>query len=145
MRKSWISETNREMIHNRDNWTCWYCAKDLSIFRDDFYKGRHMHIDHLVPVSRGGPHELWNFVTACAKCNLQKKHKTLDEFRQTKLAYLIRVVEHILEDPIFAEKFYITHGCPIQKMAVSIANLGLLQSLRNNTFKYTFPGELVCQ
>lgn len=35
------------------------------------------HIDHIVPLSRGGKHEIDNLVTACAKCNTTKHNKLL--------------------------------------------------------------------
>jgi 5-methylcytosine-specific restriction endonuclease McrA len=42
---------------------CFYCG------------GRAQHIDHFVPLSRGGSHDLDNLVAACAACNLSKGAK----------------------------------------------------------------------
>ena len=44
---------------------CWYCSETLTNF----------HIEHRIPVSRGGPHELGNIVLSCAPCNLRKGTK----------------------------------------------------------------------
>ena len=30
------------------------------------------HVDHIVPLSKGGEHQEWNLVIACAPCNLAK-------------------------------------------------------------------------
>lgn len=38
------------------------------------------HADHIIPLARGGKHELANLTIACATCNLRKRNKTPDEF-----------------------------------------------------------------
>ena len=42
--------------------------------------GEFEHVDHAVPLSRGGPHTLDNLVPSCASCNCSKGTMTLDEF-----------------------------------------------------------------
>lgn len=37
--------------------------------------------DHLIPVSRGGPHGLRNIVVCHRKCNEDKANRTLEEYR----------------------------------------------------------------
>ena len=37
-------------------------------------------IDHIVPVSKNGPTELWNLTPACRPCNLRKRDKDLNVF-----------------------------------------------------------------
>jgi len=39
----------------------------------------HVHMDHVVPVSRGGLHCAENLLPACASCNLSKGAKLLEE------------------------------------------------------------------
>jgi 5-methylcytosine-specific restriction endonuclease McrA len=39
-----------------------------------------MHVDHAIPVSRGGSDEWHNLVPACEPCNLKKHAKTPEEF-----------------------------------------------------------------
>ena len=41
------------------------------------------HIDHVVPVSRGGTNDRENLVYCCTSCNLSKHDKTLEEWRPT--------------------------------------------------------------
>jgi len=45
---------------------------------DKIVKG---HVDHIVPVSRGGTNERNNLAWVCAECNAQKGDKSLVEFR----------------------------------------------------------------
>lgn len=46
--------------------------------------GIHYHVDHILPVSRGGTHEKDNIQLLCPACNMSKSDKTNEEF----LAYL---------------------------------------------------------
>lgn len=52
-------------------WRCWWCGDDC--------KDRH-HVDHLVPLSRGGHNGPGNIVIACPHCNLSKKDRLPDEW-----------------------------------------------------------------
>lgn len=54
---------------------CNYCRCELS-----FEDRRSWHIDHVVPLARGGTHELSNLVVACPPCNHSKGSKMLDEW-----------------------------------------------------------------
>lgn len=59
-----ISARVRFEIFERDGFTCQYCgakAPDVEL-----------HVDHIVPVSKGGTNDPGNLVTACARCNLGK-------------------------------------------------------------------------
>lgn len=42
--------------------------------------GKFEHVDHAIPLSRGGLHTLSNLRPSCAKCNLRKGTKTISEF-----------------------------------------------------------------
>ena len=57
---------SRFPILNRDGFTCFYCG------RSSYKHGVELHIDHVVPVSRGGLDIASNLVTSCAECNLGK-------------------------------------------------------------------------
>jgi 5-methylcytosine-specific restriction endonuclease McrA len=48
---------------------CAYCGKQSE------------HLDHVVPLYRGGTHSIGNLVAACATCNLSKGKKLLSEWR----------------------------------------------------------------
>jgi 5-methylcytosine-specific restriction endonuclease McrA len=48
---------------------CYYCG------------AQHQHIDHLVPISRGGRHSVGNLISSCSNCNLSKNNKFLVEWK----------------------------------------------------------------
>lgn len=49
---------------------CFYCKKDLENF----------HIDHYIPISKGGKHIKENLRLSCPKCNLRKHNKDPEVF-----------------------------------------------------------------
>lgn len=62
---------SRAYIVARDNGTCHLCGKKC---RPD-----EIHLDHLVPLSRGGDHSAANLRVACAACNLSKRAEARGE------------------------------------------------------------------
>ena len=62
-----ISDKLRYQVLKRDNFKCCACgaspAKDPSV---------ELHIDHIVPYSKGGETAIDNLQTLCSKCNLGK-------------------------------------------------------------------------
>lgn len=62
---------SRENIFLRDHYQCQYCGVDFS------YK--ELTLDHVMPISRGGPKSWKNLVTACHKCNHKKGSRTPGE------------------------------------------------------------------
>lgn len=61
----------REQVFERDDYTCHYCGS----------RGVRLECDHVLPVSRGGGHDLDNLVTACFACNRSKRAKTVEEWQ----------------------------------------------------------------
>lgn len=61
----------KRRVFERDDFTCVYCG----------VRGARLECDHIIPVSRGGDHELSNLATSCFKCNRSKAAKTVDEWR----------------------------------------------------------------
>jgi hypothetical protein len=61
----------RQIILARDNFRCVYCGETEA----------DLHIDHIVPISRGGTNDESNLATACATCNSSKRDKMLSEWR----------------------------------------------------------------
>jgi len=62
-------------LFEKQDGKCFYCRKLLFSSFDRVY-----HIDHKVPLSRGGENDISNIALACAHCNLTKHNKTADEF-----------------------------------------------------------------
>lgn len=50
----------RARVLRRDNNVCQYCGREAT------------EVDHVVPVSRGGSHNLTNLVASCSACNAKK-------------------------------------------------------------------------
>jgi len=61
----------RAAVYARDKFTCQYCGA----------RDQRLECDHVIPLSRGGPSDLGNLVTACKPCNRSKGAKTLQEWR----------------------------------------------------------------
>lgn len=62
----------RALVLKRDNYTCQYCGK----------VGGKLEVDHVIPFSKGGSNEMCNLVTACQRCNRQKRDKSKEEYLQ---------------------------------------------------------------
>lgn len=60
-------------IRNAKSVACHWCRKPVP-------KG-HRHIDHVVPLAKGGSHCVTNLVPACASCNRRKSAKLPGDFR----------------------------------------------------------------
>ena len=58
----------KQKIYQRDNYTCQKCG-----YRDVTTNG--LHIDHIIPVSKGGMTVEQNLQVLCRKCNLSKSDK----------------------------------------------------------------------
>lgn len=54
---------------------CSYCKCPIDI------ADRSVHLDHYIPLSKGGAHSITNVVWACAKCNLRKNDKLPKDFK----------------------------------------------------------------
>jgi hypothetical protein len=60
-----VERVSRAYIVQRDKATCHLCGKKC--------REEEIHLDHLVPLSRGGDHSAANLRVACATCNLSKR------------------------------------------------------------------------
>lgn len=70
MERKAVSTRRRFEIFKRDGFTCMYCGgKPPAVV---------LHVDHIVPVCKGGTNGTENLVTSCAKCNLGKAGVPLD-------------------------------------------------------------------
>jgi len=67
------THTDRDVLRQYDaqNGECFYCQVPLQ---------NKYHVDHRIPVSRGGSNGPENLVCACGPCNLRKHTKTDVEF-----------------------------------------------------------------
>lgn len=59
----------RQAVFERDNFRCQRCGRSSKIH------GVVLHVDHLLPVSKGGTNDMSNLQTLCAECNLYKSNR----------------------------------------------------------------------
>lgn len=69
-----VSLSLRLKVLNRDNFKCIFCGKSPAT---DF--GTKLHIDHIVPFSKGGKSTLENLQTLCEECNLGKSDRDIEK------------------------------------------------------------------
>lgn len=73
-----ISPGLRFDILNRDGFTCYACGRKPPEVK--------LHVDHRIPVAKGGPTTPENLFTACSDCNLGKQAKLIGEADPTAKA-----------------------------------------------------------
>ena len=66
--RSQVTESVRYNVMRRDGFRCTICGRDAS-------DGVKLHIDHIVPVSKGGKSTMDNLRTLCEECNRGKRDK----------------------------------------------------------------------
>jgi hypothetical protein len=71
-----IGKRIRFAVFARDSFTCRYCGRQSDQIE--------LHIDHIIPVSKGGTNDEANLITACAECNLGKSDKEPDFAQPTE-------------------------------------------------------------
>ena len=62
----------RRRVLERDGYYCVYCDEDL--------RDAEIHMDHVIPESKGGPTTYDNLQVTCRKCNLAKGVLSESEF-----------------------------------------------------------------
>lgn len=88
MRKS-ISKKTRFEVFKRDGFTCQYCgAHPPSVI---------LHVDHIMPVSKGGANHIDNYITSCEPCNLGKSANLLTDVPQSLKDKAAAVAERELQ------------------------------------------------
>lgn len=70
-----LSIEARAQIFARDSNRCTYCGSIDGPF----------HIDHIMPVAKGGTDAISNLTVACAPCNLSKSDRTLQEWVTSRM------------------------------------------------------------
>jgi 5-methylcytosine-specific restriction endonuclease McrA len=92
--KQYIPLNLRRSVIERDGLRCVYCDEDLT--------DKEIHLDHIIPESKGGLTTRDNLQVACRKCNLAKGTLSEDEFtdklRQRALNILARLGPKKLPD-----------------------------------------------
>jgi 5-methylcytosine-specific restriction endonuclease McrA len=70
----------RATVLARDGHKCVYCGRKEGEYGPmETERDGYMHIDHVIPTTRGGSNDLSNLVAACGPCNNFKNDRTPDE------------------------------------------------------------------
>ena len=75
-RKEWedsgfkLKKSDIDIMYDSQQGNCFYCDGELDNY----------HIDHIIPLSKGGEHKLYNLVLSCPTCNLTKNAKDPEVF-----------------------------------------------------------------
>lgn len=67
----------RWQVFQRDQWKCVSCGRNS-------HNGVVLHVDHIIPRSRGGLDSLDNFQTLCDVCNIGKSNKDATDLRNKR-------------------------------------------------------------
>jgi 5-methylcytosine-specific restriction endonuclease McrA len=79
----------RRRIIERDGYYCVYCDEDL--------RDAEIHMDHVIPESKGGPTSYDNLQVTCRKCNLAKGVLTESEFMNRLRTRAINILNKLGE------------------------------------------------
>ena len=83
-----LSKRLRFQIFDRDKFTCRYCGRQSDTCV--------LHVDHLIPVSKGGTNDPENLITSCEDCNLGKSDKLIGSSAPSE-ADRLRIAQEINE------------------------------------------------
>lgn len=70
-----VSQRDWDRLARRYRYCCAYCNK----------KPRLLHMDHVIPLKRGGRHAIGNVLPACKKCNTSKNARLLADWKYREL------------------------------------------------------------
>lgn len=72
-----VEYVDYDIVFERDKGICYLCGKEVDTFN--------WHLDHIIPISRGGGHTYQNVGITHKSCNLKKSNMTADEYWDSTL------------------------------------------------------------
>lgn len=66
-------------VFERDGWLCHICGRKTDRSKRGTWHPKAPELDHIVPLSRGGPHNYANTACACRKCNHTKGDRIIGQ------------------------------------------------------------------
>ncbi len=89
-----MSKRLRFAIFARDEFTCRYCGRQPGDVT--------LHVDHIIPVAKGGTNDESNLITSCLECNLGKSDASISNIAPTEMDRL-RLIQDAKEQEISAK------------------------------------------
>jgi 5-methylcytosine-specific restriction endonuclease McrA len=77
-----VTREMRDKVHKKTKGRCWYCGDQVFSKNEGQSHFKHRNLDHVIPHHRGGPTNVENLVVSCFDCNMSKRIRDLEEFRQ---------------------------------------------------------------
>jgi 5-methylcytosine-specific restriction endonuclease McrA len=82
-RNTKVRSSVRARVYRRDDYTCracgWRSPADVAKRRKANRSGLYLTVDHVIPLSEGGPNSIQNMQTLCSRCNPAKGHELPDD------------------------------------------------------------------
>lgn len=91
MAKQRIPLNLRRSVIDRDGLRCVFCDEDLT--------DQEVHLDHVIPESKGGETSMKNLQVTCRKCNLAKGILSEDEFTDKLRTRAINILARLGPKP----------------------------------------------
>jgi len=93
-------------VFKRDNYSCKICGRSPVT-----NPGLSLHVDHILPFSKGGTDELSNFQTLCSDCNLGKgNNEELNKLLKNDIDILMNKINPLILN-------YLAQGQPVRVVA----------------------------
>lgn len=86
-----------KVILERDGLFCYLCQREIT--DDEKY-----HIDHIIPITKGGWHAEFNLAIAHDSCNISKQNKLPDELEEAQKTQVLQKLD-ALKPPSYPEGF----------------------------------------
>ena len=99
-KRTTFSKAIRQRVYDKYNGRCAYCGIGLIEGFTDC-RNEVFHVDHIIPISKGGSNKLINLNPSCAFCNLLKHDLLIEKFRY-KLFY---TPDYLYDNPVFDRLF----------------------------------------
>lgn len=95
-----IRASDRVKVLRRDDYTCQICGGSPALT-----PGLSLHVDHIVPASKGGAYEIDNYQTLCGPCNQGKGNtEGLDRTIADQIDILLRKVNEEILDALSSHR-----------------------------------------
>lgn len=72
-----VEPINRMYVYKRDAFMCYVCG--IKVVLSKTYRPDQATLDHVIPLSKGGPHTYANLKTCCHSCNAAKSDKDVTQ------------------------------------------------------------------